>query len=1674
MLSRLVRFSGVLCFVVLFTASSVRSQVPTGTPPFGSYTSGPDVIDLANLNSHLSIPVLNKPGRGIGFSYDLVYDSSIWYPSSSGGSTVWEPVANWGWAGQTQIATGAFSFSTSQASACNGQGHEYIASNFVYIDPAGIQHTFFGSSYTVIGSTKCTNQGNTPYTGITQDGSGYVVYVSDGYATTVTITSPRGEKFSPPKNSSTGAGSVTDANGNEITVNSTGQFTDTLGQTALTVAGGGSSPMTLEFTAPGGATITYEVKYASETILTNFGCTGISEYSASNIPLVSEIDLPDGTKYTFAYEVTPGDTHNPHYVTGRVASIGLSTGGTINYTYTGSNNGIECSDGSTAGLTRQTSAGQWSYVRSLSTAPASQTTVTDPLENVTVMNFEGLYETQRQYYSGSSTLVQSVFTCYNGTTNPANCGSFTGSLPITQRSVFVEWPDSGNLESRSDTFYNSYGLVTEKASYGYGPGAPGPIVRSSTTQYASPGAGIVNRPSTVSVENASGTIIAATSLTYDGAPLTSITGVSQHNDASYGTSYTTRGNLTQTQSLVSGTTYLTSTATYDTTGQRLKVTNPAGNSTSYTFSDVYYTDNSSNPPQAFTPSKPTNAFVTAISEPIVGTASKFGYYFYTGQLASNVDTNGADSYSHYDSIDRLSTAITPAATAGSRGWTLFEYSGADQTTVDVYTSISSATPSATCTGCRHDQLNFDNFGRISSEVLVNDPDGSTQGVMTYDALGRVNSTTTPYRSTSDPTYGVEAPTYDALGRITKVTHADNSLSHGYFGSTAVSGNGGTSSQSCSTTTYGYGYPELSVNPNGKKIQQWIDALGRAIEVDEPDSSGNLTVATCYAYDANNNVTEIVQGSQTRTYTYDGLGRETSSSTPELGTLNIYYTNSSGGLCAGTLALVCRRTDARGITITNSYDALDRLTGTTYSDGTAAVQFKYDQTSFNGLSISNGKGRLTGTVDGSGQAAVSYDLDGRLIAEERTIGTLTKTMSYTYNLDDSIASIVYPSGRTVNYSYSNAQRTLAVTDGTSGTQYWSAATYAPHGQPSTIVFGKTSSFAGMTETFGYNNLLQKTTQVAGSSAGNVLNLTYGHPSSPDNDGQLTSLTNALDNGRNETMTYDPLNRISTAQSQATSGVDCWGQNFGYDRWGNLLTLGITKCSGTSLNLSVTNNKITSSGYSYNSSGDMLNDAVNTYTYDAEQRLTSAAGVNYTYDGRGLRVEKSNGTWYWRGYLSDVFTETGSTGATVNDYIYSSGMRIARIDSAGNVYYNFTDGVGSVRAIATSAGVVCYGGDFTPFGTEIQILNSCPQNYKFATYERDTESGLDYSDYRYYSSRLGRFLQPDEVGGNISRPQSLNRYIYALDNPCVLSDPLGLSPCVLAINIVNRTNIPTSQIQNQINALFGPNVSVDSTSAALANFTLTISSGVGADTTSQWFTMGDDNPKAPTVYVGSAYKLFGSNIPAARLLNLLGTIGAHELFHEVTGTDDIPFNSSQPNDLMSADANPNGRVMAYNNSLSLTPAEKANLLAHCQQQPFKGPAPPSALQVLVADVFDLGVSEVDSEEPNATVTTSQTMSMPAPCSDPAQFPDGCTYINQNPTSGDNGGTSVGNGDSGDDTDQGGTNGDTGNDDDGSMLIVPNSFLDLAAAPILLGLMVLPFAAKMRGSNGLRKRSSSERSK
>lgn len=552
---------------------------------------------------------------------------------------------------------------------------------------------------------------------------------------------------------------------------------------------------------------------------------------------------------------------------------------------------------------------------------------------------------------------------------------------------------------------------------------------------------------------------------------------------------------------------------------------------------------------------------------------------------------------------------------------------------------------------------------------------------------------------------------------------------------------------------------------GKKLQKWANAFGSIIEVDEPDSTNALTLGTCYAFDALQNNTQIVQGTETHSYTYDGISRQTSATEPESGTTNYFYTASDGSICSGADD-ICRKTDARAVTATYTYDIgtmKDRLISIAYSDGTPITQYFHDQTSYNGLTITYGGDRRTGMSDGSGQTAWSYDPVGHIITERRTIGTLTESTSYAYNVDGSIASITYPSGRVLFYSYNSAQQQVSVVDGTNGTNYITNATYAPHGQVASAVHGQVSGgFAGITENYTYNNRLQISTHTASSTAGTVLSHTYSYGTA--NNGNITSIANNLNTGRTQSFTYDNINRLASAQSQATSGTDCWGDSYGYDRYGNLLTMSVTKCSAQNLSLSVDgSNHIV--GMSYDAAGNLTSDGTLTYSWDGENRLTNTAATNYTFDGDSLRLMKGANDLYWYSAASckhPLFGRSTSAGAYTDEFVHFNGQAVGYVDNTGGqTYHIFNDHLGSARVMTSTAGVTKFDADYYRHGAPRVVNGTKDVLLKFHGQQLDSESSL-MNARRMYSPALARFL-PTRTGPGppqcpLSRPGTRRLHLH----------------------------------------------------------------------------------------------------------------------------------------------------------------------------------------------------------------------------------------------------------------------------------------------------------------------------
>jgi RHS repeat-associated protein len=635
----------------------------------------------------------------------------------------------------------------------------------------------------------------------------------------------------------------------------------------------------------------------------------------------------------------------------------------------------------------------------------------------------------------------------------------------------------------------------------------------------------------------------------------------------------------------------------------------------------------------------------------------------------------------------------------------------------------------------------------------------------------VSTVSNPYYSGSnhltDPTYGVTTTAYDALSRVTQTTKQDHSIS-------SVSYN-----DNCTTAT----------DEAGKKRKVCADALGRMTTVFE-DPTG-LNYETDYQYDLLNNLIRVDQkGSapgdssqwHTRLFTYDSLSRLITAQNPENGTM--CYGIWSGSNCVNGYdpdGNLLKKTDARNITVTYAYDALSRLTDKTYSDGvTPQASYRYDYSSFLGQTFAYPIGREVATmVAGSTpEAFTSYDPMGRLKQTTQCNPGVTgcKTFTASYDLLGDLTSLAYPSGLSVNYQYDSAARLYSATD-SSGWNYASLVNTSQSyflpagamGQIDTPNFKYTNSF---------NNRLQPTEIAAKMNVSGSLLLdktyTYNPPNTSQvNNGDIYTVTNLKDSSRTQTFTYDALNRLAAAQDTSH-----WSNTYTYDSWGNLTKkLYGPIPAGEYMDSSAdTGNHL--AGYNYDLGGNMTGDGVNTYVYDGENRISSVAGVTYTYDADGRRVKKSSGTNYWYGPSGESLAETDSSGNWTN-YIFFGGVRLAR-NVNGDIKYYISDHLHSTAVFADKTGTVLDDNDFYPWGGVVPGIGQTTSNnaIKFTGKYRDTESTLDYFGARYYANVMGRFMSPDWAAKPVTipyaefgDPQSLNLYSYVRNSPIIRVDPDG---------------------------------------------------------------------------------------------------------------------------------------------------------------------------------------------------------------------------------------------------------------------------------------------------------------
>ncbi len=234
-----------------------------------------------------------------------------------------------------------------------------------------------------------------------------------------------------------------------------------------------------------------------------------------------------------------------------------------------------------------------------------------------------------------------------------------------------------------------------------------------------------------------------------------------------------------------------------------------------------------------------------------------------------------------------------------------------------------------------------------------------------------------------------------------------------------------------------------------------------------------------------------------------------------------------------------------------------------------------------------------------------------------------------------------------------------------------------------------------------------------------------------------------------------------------------------------------------------------GWSYDAAGNLLNDGVHNYQFDAEGRIKCMdAGANcaspaasYVYSVEGRRVKRTaSGTTTWYAHdggsaLSEFSNPAQGSGTWQKDYIYLNGALLATESATEGTRFHFSDHLGTPRVVTDAAGSVISRHDYYPYGMELTPWSD-GETHKFTAKERDAESGLDNFGARYYSSSVGRFMSTDPSSVSIDKTnaQSWNRYNYTLNNPLRYVDRNGKWPTDIHNRIIDQA-FPRLSVQQR---------------------------------------------------------------------------------------------------------------------------------------------------------------------------------------------------------------------------------------------------------------------------------------
>ncbi|MDQ1740103.1 MAG: hypothetical protein QOE53_1755, partial [Pseudonocardiales bacterium] len=388
-----------------------------------------------------------------------------------------------------------------------------------------------------------------------------------------------------------------------------------------------------------------------------------------------------------------------------------------------------------------------------------------------------------------------------------------------------------------------------------------------------------------------------------------------------------------------------------------------------------------------------NGKLTSIVDP-AGHITAIDYNF-DGKVASISQGPGGGPYTSVTQFNwgpvSAGTAVPPGSTAQSETQVtdtnghlsryVNKYNGQTITTMGPFAHPTSAVYNSNDLPTSQTDANGHTTSATYSATVVTDqtsmtapPSATGQTPATTSAAYNTSSTVLDYQhlpsAATDAEGNCTARVYDAAGHLTdsyagQTTPCDGHtagihLANRYQGDAGVPSCGGMAGQLCSSTS-----------GNGQSTTYSYDSAGNQLTVTPPAPQHN----TAYTYDSSSRIATVVDGSGTRSYSYDNNDRVTqiryagaSTCTPSAGTCITYSYDANGNRT--------QMVDASG-TSSWTYDAMNRVTKEI--SPTAPVNSCSSPADSGIVHVYDDLGNQISSCDSTGTTNYAYDSEGRLLA-----------------------------------------------------------------------------------------------------------------------------------------------------------------------------------------------------------------------------------------------------------------------------------------------------------------------------------------------------------------------------------------------------------------------------------------------------------------------------------------------------------------------------------------------------------------------------------------------------------------------------------------------------------------------------------------------------------------------